>query len=266
MLSFYHTYHCKHIIAESLSLGRSNWSLQTRILLSDKEVIKELVKEYKLPYCNNTIDSVDRIYNRIYLTPDHEKYNSINESMCLAAKFGNIEIVDKMVALGADYYDWAIISAANNGHIGIVDKLLALGATNYNSTMATAAENGHMEIIDKMLALGADAYGWAMSSAAKNGHIKIIDKMIALGANNYNQSMTAAALNGHIEIIDKMLALGATNYNLSMYFAVKYGHIKIVSRLLPLCMATDDFRLKKNINLALECRHLDIVELLETEL
>ena len=149
MLSFYHTYHCKHIIAESLSLGRKNWSLQTIILLSDKEVIKELIKEYKLKYwyIDYNVDIFDQIYNQYYLTPDYQKYNTINQSMCLAAKYGNLEIVDQMLDKGANEYNYAMKRAAENGHIEIVDKMIALGTYNYDWSMIYAAKNGHLEIV-----------------------------------------------------------------------------------------------------------------------
>ena len=238
MLSFYHTHHCKNIIAENLPLGRKKWSLQTIILLSDKEVIKELTKEYRLMFQGKNIDDFDLCYNRQYFTPDHQRYNEMSSSMVLAAEFGKIEVVDEILSLSKDvnmfFCNMSMRAAAKNGHIEIVDKMLALGATYYDSAMISAAENGRIEIVNKMLALGANDYNRSMVSAARNGQIEIVDKMIALGANNYATVMAAAANNGYIEIVDKMLALGANNYYASLYCALNYDHIEIANKLLEL--------------------------------
>ena len=179
-----------------------------------------------------------------------------------AAQNGHVELVDKLLAAGADANagtnrGTALLAAAGGGHLEVVDKLLAAGAdVNADgnadgwTALQVAAGGGHLEVVGKLLAAGAYANalglwgGTALQEAARRGHLEIVDKLVAAGANanawtNRGTVLLAAARGGYLEVVDKLLAAGAdANADAkadgwtALRAAAGGGHLEVVNKLL----------------------------------
>ncbi|KAJ4030597.1 hypothetical protein NW763_014837, partial [Fusarium oxysporum] len=102
------------------------------------------------------------------------------------------------------------------GHLEVVEKLLAEGADANAAALQAAAWGGHLEVVEKLLAAGADVNaaagydGWtALEAAAEGGHLEVVEKLLAKGANANAAALEAAAGGGHLEVVEKLLAKGA---------------------------------------------------------
>ena len=60
-------------------------------------------------------------------------------------------LVNLMLDLGANDYDWTMRFAARGGHMDIVKLMISLGVNNNILAMIWAAEGGHMDIVKLML-------------------------------------------------------------------------------------------------------------------
>jgi len=167
----------------------------------------------------------------------------------MAAKKGNIEIVEALIAAGADVnYQFlrltsgkgpaiytVILYAVGEGHTEVVKALLAAGANanaghleDGKSVLTMAAMNGNADIVAAMLKAGADANTKdgssfsALMAAADRGHLEIAKLLLAAGAdvnaatkNIYDvtqSGLTAlmfAAFNGHSEVAELLITAGA---------------------------------------------------------
>lgn len=125
---------------------------------------------------------------------------------------------EKGIALG-----WA----AKEGHMDVVDTLLAAGAdVNEGSSTALqrAVEPGRLEMIEKLLRAGSDVNApagthglTALQLAAKFGSIEILERLLIAGANvnapaiGYSgaTALQIATLNGHQELVRRLLSCHA---------------------------------------------------------
>ena len=100
------------------------------------------------------------------------------QAMVAAAKSGHIEIVQLFLALPQQYtkhtYDWIMNKAALGGHKNIVELMLAKGANNYNGGLLSAVKSENDEIVKLMLEKGANNYESAISSTKNPRIIKLI--------------------------------------------------------------------------------------------
>lgn len=155
--------------------------------------------------------------------------------MIRAAANGHLHVLETiMQTWNAPLTDLNIIMAyaAGWGHIQMVKRLLQLGARDYNSGMKAAAQGGHRDIVHLMVDNGAKDYNSAMMAAAIGNRLDIVELMITLGANNYDLVMTCAATDGYINIVRRMLQVGATGYDVTMVNAAAGGYHDIVELML----------------------------------
>jgi hypothetical protein len=133
----------------------------------------------------------------------------------------NIEIIDKLIALGIKFnisnLNSAIISGHNNFDLHetkmVINKILALGVKPDEYTLTLVLEYGNIEIINKILDFG-----------------ERIDKNIGYAVNTLND----AIMIGNIEIINKVIDLGGRVGKYSLYYAIKTKKIKIVNKVIEL--------------------------------
>jgi len=112
-----------------------------------------------------------------------------------------------MNEFGLTNYNRIMSTAANKGRRDIVDKMLALGADNYNSAASSAAQNPQsVDIVYRMIELGADNFNGIMFNAAGAGSEELVDDMIQRGANDYNTAAFNALNRKHYDLGRKMLA------------------------------------------------------------
>lgn len=157
--------------------------------------------------------------------------------MRYAAEAGHGTMVNRLIELGANNYNYALLAAVSAGRVNIVKLLISKGATNYNQALVSAASTGTIEIVKLMLELGATSYNAAMEYAAAGGQIKVVELMLHLGANNYNEVMCVAACSGNRDIIELMLqrlAGEAIVYNSIIPELSKRGHIDCLKFILSI--------------------------------
>ena len=78
--------------------------------------------------------------------------------------------------------------AASGGHIDIVDRMIELGANDYNRAMWSAAGGGFSD-------------GSFEDGIFPQNHIDIVKRMLELGANNYNNAIFKAEQGGNWVIV-----------------------------------------------------------------
>ena len=148
-----------------------------------------------------------------------------------AASYGHIEIVQMLIAAGADVNaeggrsGTPLYLAANGGHLGIVEILLTAGAevtprSDLNNPLRAATSHGHVEIVRVLISAGAevngaDRYRSTPLLIAAGRHSEIVEMLLAAGAHvntvdDYGRTpLHRAAESGQIEIVKMLIAAGA---------------------------------------------------------
>jgi ankyrin repeat protein len=190
--------------------------------------------------------------------------NKGDTALMIAAQKGELELVEKLIELGADKEAktaegfTALMTAVHSGKLEIVEKLIELGADKEAKTaegitaLMDAAFNGKLEVVEKLIELGADkeaktAIGFtSLMAAAYLGEHEIVKKLIELGADKEAQNaegytaLMFAAFNGKLKIVEKLIELGADKeaqdaegYT-ALMIAARYGELEIVEKLIEL--------------------------------
>ncbi|KAL7939062.1 hypothetical protein V8C35DRAFT_276271 [Trichoderma chlorosporum] len=142
----------------------------------------------------------------------------------------------------------ALSLAADNGHLDIVQLLLANGADDKDGeALSSAADNGHLDIVQLLLANGADdkssmALGWALRRAAGSGHLDILQLLLANGADyrymyEDDETLVEAVQKGFTDIVQLLLVNGAYDKDSEVLrralgWAVGHGDLDVVQLLL----------------------------------
>lgn len=154
--------------------------------------------------------------------------------LMLAAHHGTIQIVEKLVSLGANPSladkrgHTPLHHAAHGGHKLVVDALLNAGASMNaaddvgRTPVHIAAAHGHSDVVLRLLAAGADANdrdGEYASSplhlAARGGHAHIVPILLGHGAEveSANEAgrtpLHVAASYGHLGVVNALIEAGA---------------------------------------------------------
>lgn len=173
------------------------------------------------------------------------EYNVVSP-MIMAAKRGDVEILQKLLSHGADPNvvidaETPLTIAAENGYIDAVRFLLKIGADvnvnahqgsacrtscYYATPLAYATMNDHFEIVNILIDNGADinamAYddtegnsGTPLMYAAESGYRKIVKVLLGKGADvnatDYagGSALFLASAKGHVDIVRDLLNKGA---------------------------------------------------------
>ena len=146
-----------------------------------------------------------------------------------AVKHNDIQVIEKMLSLGAKDYDSVLLEACRYAKTDIIDRILPLvgGKQPYKYPLYWAASEGHLDICERLIKLGAKNFNDLLVSAARGGHMVIVDRAISLGAKDYTKAMVGAAEFGHKDIVKKMLDLGVKSYAQGIREATNYGYTDI---------------------------------------
>jgi len=204
-------------------------------------------------------DSVDFLISRA-------NQETIDSALLSASSEGNLELVQKLVAHGAnlecrmlDIGVGPLDRAAYNGHYDVVAYLLSKGAnvnqtsTDGRTALWNAAQNGHLEIVQLLARHGGnvnrtrdDDGVTALFIAAQNGRKEIVEFLLKNGADP-NKARTdtggapllVAAERGHKAIVELLLSHGADVNDSrtvdgvsALFMASQEGHTDIVEFLL----------------------------------
>ena len=128
-----------------------------------------------------------------------------------ACKAGNIILVEKMIALGANMWIRAMRSACKGGQKEIADwmeQMLIKGnerrveKTRWNSSFYTVCRAGNLEMIEWLLQKGIENLNQGFYGACKGGQIEIVKKLIEIGADDFVTGINIASKENCLEIAE----------------------------------------------------------------
>lgn len=156
---------------------------------------------------------------------DHRANKIKNESLISAVQSGQAEIVEMLLAEGADVNqadqrgDTALMLAVEGKHAEIVDVLLARGVNvnqvdkNGNTILMDFAWCGRDEVVELLLARGANVNQvgrdgvTALLAAAGGGHTKTMEILLEWGADPNQVTQSSATLLGHLSGMNALMCL-----------------------------------------------------------
>ena len=133
---------------------------------------------------------------------------------------GHLEVVqellkDKRVDPSA-FNNFAISLACENGHLDVVNRLIELGANNFSTGLHYACYGGYLSTVDRMLELDNSPFSICegFKGACCSGNLLLVKKLIKLEENyftksDFNEGLENAMNYGHMLIATEMLQLGA---------------------------------------------------------
>ena len=140
----------------------------------------------------------------------HPCFAAMDKALWKAARGGDIDIVEILLAAGADVRTWddqPLRYAAVNGYADIVKLLLEYGADIHvyrDSALRIAAIKGYFEIVKILLEYGADANNGSLIAAAGHNNADIVKLLLEYGADIHKKNDYAlfwARENGHTDIV-----------------------------------------------------------------
>ena len=156
--------------------------------------------------------------------------------LCWAAKLGNLEIAEMLIAGGADANDGSLAQAVGAKRRPMAELLLSKGARPGGDPLVQAAMDGNVELASLLICKGADVnakgvdvingrpgiddcgkkdYGETpLYVACERGRLEVVKLLLEHNANvnlksRYGSPIQAAAEMGHEEIVKLLLARGA---------------------------------------------------------
>ena len=184
----------------------------------------------------------------------------INTDLIEACEYGDLELVQDVIKLGADIStkdNLPLLMASKNGHFEIVKYLVENGANvsaRGNDAFIWACGGGHLSTAKYLISKGADPFSQkndALILACENGHISIIDYLISLGIDiraNNDEAIIMAANNGQLNIVKHLVSLGADPHaqnDKAMEYAKSEGHMNVVNYLKSLNNSKEKIPKKK---------------------
>jgi len=156
----------------------------------------------------------------------------INQQLLEAAERGDKELVESLLAKGADKNaknkegSSVLRLAAARGYADLVDILLAakadvnVKANNGETALIAAADEGHAEIVERLLKAAADPNatdekGYTALMAAIKGDVREVEALLTAKAdvnakaNDGGTALMFAAVQGRLVMVQRLLAAGA---------------------------------------------------------
>jgi ankyrin repeat protein len=200
-------------------------------------------------------------------------------SLMLAARRGNLEVVERLLAAQADV-NAAAAPTAPTAPLGYKGR----------TALQAAAGGGHLEVVERLLAAQADVNAaaslsyrgrTALQAAAGGGHLEVVERLLAAQADvnaaaaaglKGRTALQAAAGGGHLEVVERLLAAQADVNAAAARFegrtalqaAAGEGHLEVVERLLAaqadVNAAAAGFEGRTALQAATERGHLEVIK------
>lgn len=153
----------------------------------------------------------------------------ISKCLSAACESGNLKLMGFIISFVDDDKLWNIglIGACKGGHLNIVNVMIALGADDWKAGLYNACDRGRYEIAKFMISKGAANFDLCMVAACTNGCIKLVNLMIDNGATDFDKCMLAACSFGHLELAKLMIKHGATNFKKGLSNACHAGQFEL---------------------------------------
>ncbi len=169
---------------------------------------------------------IEEVKNMLYEGADPNCYSG--SPLVLAAESGNIELVNLLLASGANTKDGyaALGRAAGIGNLEIVKALLDAGAdptANFSYSLILAAQKGYLEIVNLLLAAGADPKAddsEALLLAVSGDKYEVAKVLLAAGSDpkaKKSDALNSALSNGNMELAKLLIEAGANPKDANFY-------------------------------------------------
>jgi hypothetical protein len=230
-------YHSKYISINSLDYMSKNKCLLRSCTTGNIKMVKYLLDQYKfsrkkLDFCVSRAARKNQ-KNVVDYFIENDLPKDFNRIMANACFGGNTEIVNKMLELGADEYNYCAWAAARNNHREIIYHMLSLGADNYLDIACGAARGGNLDLLNIFMDFSnIENLNIAMFNAVYGGNLDIVEYLISKGANDFNRGLIASSKIGNLDITNLMLKNNANNYHIAFRVALNYGKLNIL-KILP---------------------------------
>ncbi len=173
----------------------------------------------------------------------------VSEEGLVGASFaGSIELMEIMIATGAQEFDWALKAAYEGNHPAAIEFLEERGASDHHLALEGACEGGHYDLAMKCFRPTDIRLARAFEAAVTGRNIKLINFFInldvstlrhaerypvpELGVDNWNGGLNIAAQYGDKYIFDLMTQKGAIDFNGALRSACMYNQLEIVDLLI----------------------------------
>ncbi|KAH7304083.1 hypothetical protein B0I35DRAFT_401700 [Stachybotrys elegans] len=133
----------------------------------------------------------------VFLEAEYCSLRGMNMALRAASGGGHLQVVERLLAAGANVTPIALELASRNGHLQVFKRLLATGA-------------------NRLLAAGADRSADVLEHASAAGHVQVVERLLAAGADvnadaaGFGETaLYAASMGGHLQVVEQLLAAGA---------------------------------------------------------
>ena len=189
--------------------------------------------------------------------PSWARDDSMSNALCVAAEFGQLEIVQMLIDSKADvgaigaFHDGALEAATFSGHLEIVKFLLRQDAPITRNTLQSCAYSGRVDILEIFLKV--------LSTSANPDKISRTATVQDL-----LKALYAAALSGRTRYAERLLEYGVdpnegtnTSYRTPLQAAASQGHIDMIELLLRYTADVDSTAETKHFHLIHTATHYD---------
>lgn len=208
------------------------------------------------------------LFHRMILPNPLDRYHQVkmfneypNEFITIAARNGDLELVEYLVQAGATNLDDALEDAAESGHPDVVKYLIRAGGQNLDAVLDYAAQEGHLDIVRYAVEAGVTDLEKAFDTAVTNGYpdvvqflidhagndldldaalttaimsgeAKMVELLVKAGASDVDKALRDAASLGQLSIVKWLLKNGADEVETALHEAIKHGHLAVVKEIL----------------------------------
>ena len=171
--------------------------------------------------CRNDIQ-IRNIINRKRISDKTDRFLQTYPQfpLILAARIGDVEIVDELINRGYDPSidnNEAILVASSNGHLPVVDRLLQDERVDpsdlNNRAIILASENGHLRVVDRLLqderVDPSDSDNLSIRRANEIGNLPVVERLLQderIDPTDFNNRLIKnASESGYSPVVERLL-------------------------------------------------------------
>lgn len=162
-------------------------------------------------------------------------YYNFDIGLIAACRYGNLEMAEEFIELGASLIDHGLNTSCKFGNINTAELMIRHGANNFDSALEWACMYGKIDAAIIMIKYGASKFKEPLRLACQYGHINIANILIGCGADDFDTGLHAACTVGNIDLAKLMLESGARDLFKPFIESCKYGYIELVELLMQYC-------------------------------
>ncbi|KAF6808515.1 ankyrin repeat-containing protein, partial [Colletotrichum sojae] len=155
-----------------------------------------------------------------------------NDLIRCSAMKGDLDLLDALLdGISTDETTLvsALYKASGHGQVEVVNRLIAKGANVKKGALRAASAHDHAEFVKLLLSAGADVNMEDLEEALGDDRIEIFTSLsLAAGADVKNRVLNRASIKGQTEAVKALLSVGADANLGALHSASREGHIEII--------------------------------------